>query len=392
MKTKSKTLVSRMRWVALAVFLWLGMGACYEINYFVADQDIVLAGASVTLRWSSDDFYSCSINNNVGSVPGTGSVVVTPQATTTYILNCSDSTDSDFASVLVLVVPNPTPWNEEAPMTSPAARSDHAMAFDGEKVIVFGGWDGADYLGDTWSWDGSNWVAESPMTSPPARAGHVMARIPTGVILFGGEDEGGALDDTWLWDGDEWEQISPPNAPAPRYGHAIGSDGSRVILFGGTDGTQVFGDTWRWTGLTWQRVAGLAPSARVDAQVAFDPQNTRIHLVGGRAGANVLADRWELTDFGWRLTSLTPAVRVADGAVVSDGRALLIVGGFDGTALSGDTVLGSTGLYRAIPGTIPSPPARRASAAARDPLLDEVVLFGGEGPSGELADTWIWTP
>jgi hypothetical protein len=45
------------------------------------------------------------------------------------------------------------------------------MVFDAanQKVMLFGGWDGRQPLGDTWTWDGSDWTEEG--AAAPALAG-----------------------------------------------------------------------------------------------------------------------------------------------------------------------------------------------------------------------------
>ncbi|GAC1340005.1 MAG: hypothetical protein NVSMB29_08270 [Candidatus Dormibacteria bacterium] len=51
----------------------------------------------------------------------------------------------------------------------PSARTGAAMAFDGTGVVLFGGSDGRQSLGDTWRWDGSGWAQLHPAHAPPAR-------------------------------------------------------------------------------------------------------------------------------------------------------------------------------------------------------------------------------
>lgn len=56
-----------------------------EINEFVASPlGPVIPGVAVTLRWSTRYTDTCSIDQGVGPVPGSGSVVVAPSQTTVY--------------------------------------------------------------------------------------------------------------------------------------------------------------------------------------------------------------------------------------------------------------------------------------------------------------------
>lgn len=117
------------------------------------------------------------------------------------------------------------------PVYSPLGRLSTAMAYDTAhgQVVLFGGFTpqqvghiyvGGTDLNDTWVWDGSAWTLMSPITSPPARSGHAMAYDSTHgeVVLFGGEGTA-QLNDTWAWDGVTWTQKSPRDMPSPRSGH-----------------------------------------------------------------------------------------------------------------------------------------------------------------------------
>src|SRR5262249_37925808 len=83
-------------------------------------------------------------------------------------------------------------WTELAPSARPPARANHAMATLGNNVILFGGHaptsDGlsSTVYGDTWQWDGTTWTALAPPASPPARTNHAMATLGNKVVLFGG--------------------------------------------------------------------------------------------------------------------------------------------------------------------------------------------------------------
>ena len=88
-------------------------------------------------------------------------------------------------------------WTRQIPSRSPSPRGGHAMAYDSAhgQVVLFGGYDdprGLRYLGDTWTWDGSNWIQKFPRNSPPAQFGHAMAYDSAHgqVVLFGGPANG----------------------------------------------------------------------------------------------------------------------------------------------------------------------------------------------------------
>jgi hypothetical protein len=139
----------------------------------------------------------------------------------------------------------------------PSARYMHAMAYlpARGRTVLFGGYDGA-LRADTWEWDGSAWSLRSPgggAASPSPRSGSAMAYSASRqrVVLFGGHD-GAYRDDTWEWDGTAWT-IRSGGSPSPggRTFAALAHDAARRadVVFGGiTGGTPpnyaYAGDTW----------------------------------------------------------------------------------------------------------------------------------------------------
>ena len=91
-----------------------------------------------------------------------------------------------------------------------------------DMLVIFGGSDGSKPLDETWVWDGLQWTKQAPSTIPPARTRASAATLhgPAGdrVVLFGGYDGQGALVDnvTYTWDGSDWraESASTPRPPA----------------------------------------------------------------------------------------------------------------------------------------------------------------------------------
>jgi hypothetical protein len=77
-------------------------------------------------------------------------------------------------------------------------------------AILFGGLSTVP-LGDTWSWDGTTWSEEAPPTSPPARSDAASGFDLTTeqVVLFGGSDYPDLLGDTWTYG----PLLSVPSAP-----------------------------------------------------------------------------------------------------------------------------------------------------------------------------------
>jgi hypothetical protein len=127
-----------------------------------------------------------------------------------------------------------------------------------EQVVLFGGFSRGNFVGDTWTWDGTDWTERSPAHSPAARSNTGMAYDADDgqVMLFGGASKHGALGDTWAWDGADWTERTPAHSPSPRAYFGMAYDGARaqVVLFGGQDsGGNLVGDTWTWDGTDWSR-------------------------------------------------------------------------------------------------------------------------------------------
>ena len=149
-------------------------------------------------------------------------------------------------------------WTQKSPQNSPPARYQHAMAYDSAhgQVVLFGGLNGNPEnasFADTWLWDGTNWTQGSPQTSPAARNEHAMAYDSSQgeVVLFGGIGGGG--NDTWLWDGSNWTEANPQTSPVGRSGGTMSYDSAhdQVVLFGGHGagglGSQAaLGDIWTY--------------------------------------------------------------------------------------------------------------------------------------------------
>jgi hypothetical protein len=243
-------------------------------------------------------------------------------------------------------------WTELTPATKPPAREGATMAYDpaSGQLILFGGSDNGNELGDTWAWTGTDWEQLAPTNQPPARFGATMAYDPAGerLILFGGTN-GGLLNDTWAWDGTDWEQLTPTTQPPARYFASMAYDpaSGRLILFGGN--SFVNNDTWAWDGTNWEQLTPTKqPPARFSASMAYDPAGERLILFGGSGPASYLDDTWAWGGTEWE--QLTPTA---------------------------------------------SPPARLGASMAYDDTTGQLILFGGEigeGAGTLSQETWSYHP
>src|SRR5262249_14390117 len=128
-------------------------------------------------------------------------------------------------------------WAQVA--TAPSPRYGHTMAYDlaHGRTVIFGGYNGSMYVGNTRGSNGSTWTQAST-TGPSPRYEHAMAYDTARgrIALFGGFN-GSYLGDVWEWDGTAWAQMAI--GPSPRYGHAMAYDiaRGRTVMFGGSNGS-----------------------------------------------------------------------------------------------------------------------------------------------------------
>ena len=205
-------------------------------------------------------------------------------------------------------------WTQVHPATPPSARANASMAYDPtiNKLVLFGGENGAGYLGDTWVFSTSGqWSQLFPSASPSPRASAAMTFDAEDgyMLLFGGAGSGGALGGTWEFTGSTWVQLSPSSAPAPRYGAGIidcpvlvpsgpahnPGEPQVVLLVAGTNGSDYFADTWAFLGGQWtllpSTTPGLVPFAF--GMMSNDLDDGHASVYGGLSAYGILGGFWE---------------------------------------------------------------------------------------------------
>ncbi len=328
----------------------------------------------------------------------------------------------------------------------PPARQAHSTVFDlqTDDMIVFGGTDGecggeCDF-NDVWSLSfGANpqWTQISPSgTLPPARTG-ASAAFDSGnsaLIIFGGGEGSSSpcQSDTWvlsntngIYDVPAWSQLDPGGTlPAARISHsAVYDPGSnRMIVFGGSDcsseGAQFYNDVWvltnanglsgppNWVQLTF---SGPVPSARGNHTAVYDPASNTMIIFGGTDATDQFNDVWVLSNANgvsgtptWTQLSPSgtpPSPRLGSTATYdpATNRMTLFAGNDSDTAFNDVWVLSSANGTAGTPmwtqlqpsGTLPD--TRSQLGAAFNPFTNQMVIFGGSGSDGSLADAWVLT-
>jgi hypothetical protein len=311
-----------------------------------------------------------------------------------------------------------TTWTLQRPPQSPPARDGLGMAYDTttQKVVVFGGCTRfcVQFLGDTWTWDGTNWTKEYPASSPPSehQMGMTYDDARSRVVLFGGSNSSGLLGDTWTWDGTTWTQESPPTSPPAR--DYIADDmvfdaaRSQVVLFGGSGASGLLNDTWTWDGTTWtQQTPVDSPPPGFGIPMAYDATGQEIVLYG----PPYFTDTWTWDGTTWTraqtLGTWTPTGSMSFGRAIFTATLLangkvLVAGGctdlasfcHDGTA-SAELYDPGTGIWTPTG----SMTTRRTRHTATLLSNGQVLVSGGENSdegalsSAELYDpnTGVWT-
>lgn len=296
------------------------------------------------------------------------------------------------------------------PRTANSVLADNGA---GTIVLVDAGNYGADanYLNETWTFDGSDWTrvnsglidAASPL---PGRKFACMAgRGPgTGVVLFGGESAsstGGLLNDTWTSTaGATWVKAAPATSPFARSRAAMGTRGAtETVMFGGFggNGMGVLLETWVWNDTTWTLKSPThVPGARYDHTICYGGSGGAYLggaiMFGGKGTNFEYQDTWNWTGSDWtQLTPTTPPSCRSEHCMGNDRGSgyFIMFGGRDGLGVKNDTWkldAAGTAWTKLAPATVP--PAR--VGAKMDYSNGFLIMFGGSNGVNALNDTWKW--
>lgn len=282
-------------------------------------------------------------------------------------------------------------------------RNAQAMAYDQERAVVllFGGADERQVLGDLWGWDGKAWGCLAK-DGPPPRTFPAMAydEAEKNLILFGGnrvlfgsgQEDNTFLDDMWVWDGRTWQPIQVETPPArAEAGMAYDSRRKRIVLFGGhrsVNGERVrLGDTWEWDGQQWEKVSAEGPAPRNGAAMAYDASRQRVVLFGGGGAPD---ETWEWDGKSWEQNAAAHTEGRFNSAMAYDAshQALIRYGGWTRAGRVGDTWQYDGARWARLSDT--GPAGRNHTAMVYDSRRGVIVLFGGHDGERVFGDTWEW--
>lgn len=316
-------------------------------------------------------------------------------------------TSTEMMSILLIILFNllygPELLSKCSARDSLTVRNGHAMAYDPDQALVmlFGGADDHQVLGDLWAWNGERWHCLSD-GGPPPRTFPALAYdcARKRLVLYGGnrvlfgtaEDTTTFLNDMWAWDGQAWYQIHT-TTPSARAEASIAYDSDRkyMVLFGGyrnENGKRIrLGDTWEWDGRRWVQKSAYGPAPRNGTSMAYDTHRKRTVLFGG-SGAS--GETWEWDGKDWeRILSAETEGRF-NSAMAYDAKRQVLVrfGGWTGKERVGDTWRYDGSHWTRV--THNGPAARNHTSMTYDNQRELIVLFGGHDGDRVFGDTWEW--
>jgi hypothetical protein len=198
-------------------------------------------------------------------------------------------------------------WTEVFPTTPAPYRQNHSLAYDPvrHRVVLYGGSGpvaGLSELFDhTWEYDGTTWSQIATAHAPPPRQGATMTFDPRlgRIVLFGGSDSNDVMGDTWTYDGSDWIQLALTESPGGRSEHTMVFDQARgsLLVFGGHDTTAIeLHDVWELTGSTWREILPIPslplPSIRDRHVMTYDAAHRQVVLWGGISATLAQRDTW----------------------------------------------------------------------------------------------------
>ncbi len=191
----------------------------------------------------------------------------------------------------------PEVWTPTAVNGAPAGRAGATAVWTGSEMIVWGGYDGTNWLGSGGAYDPvlDVWSPVSSVAAPTPRGNHTAVWTGARMLVWGGYDGTNRLDTGGSYDpvADQWTPTSVVAAPSGRERHTAVWTGTRMIVWGGTigqappacDGERADGgvydpatDTWSPVGTTGAPMSRYAHVAvwDGDAMIVWGGQNDSV--------------------------------------------------------------------------------------------------------------------
>ncbi len=209
-----------------------------------ADPETIQVGESSTLTWNSTHADSAVIDQGIGSVPASGSIMVSPTETTTYTITATGPDGTASANVKVAVIPH-----EIKLTTSDVAENDwfgYSVDINGDHAIVGASHDddsgmnsGSAYI---FTREGSIWTQQVKLTAGDTALGDVFGHsvsISGDYAIVGAflDDDGGVSSGSayiFKHDGSTWieqAKLTASDAAAGDwFGYSVSISGDYAIV------------------------------------------------------------------------------------------------------------------------------------------------------------------
>jgi len=225
-------------------------------------------------------------------------------------------------------------WETTTTVNAPSPRFIHTATWTGDKMIVWGGYDGNNYVNTGGIYDPATdtWAPIDTTGAPTTRFNHTAVWTGDKMIVWGGFDGAAAVNTGGIYDpaSDSWSPIDTTGAPSARRLHTAVWTGDKMIVWGGYDGSSInTGGIYDPTNNEWSAISAVnAPSARYHHGTVWTG-NEMIVWGGSANGTNFNSGGiYDPTNDIWSSTSsaYSPSARYAPSAVWT-GSSMIIWGG-----------------------------------------------------------------
>jgi hypothetical protein len=131
----------------------------------------------------------------------------------------------------------PTRWVTVSPVNAPSARSGYSAVWTGQKMLVWGGQSGGNFLADGAAFDpvANAWSPITLNNGPAARSAHAALWSGQEMLIFGGVADLGTLADGAAYEpvAGKWRVLSAAGNPQARSSAMAAWSGSALLIFGG---------------------------------------------------------------------------------------------------------------------------------------------------------------
>jgi N-acetylneuraminic acid mutarotase len=251
--------------------------------------------------------HSLNSANTTGDLPsGRNGHTATLHGADIYIIGGWNSSNSQTTKEIFVLHLNTLAWEKIDPIGEPMVSCNmHSANLHNDKIYVFRGGDGTNYLNDLHFFDiiKKTWnsVANKGFLPSP-RANHASAVFDRFLYIFGGWNGVDRLNDMFkfAFESGEWEKVwMKGNIPRPRAGMSLNAVTHGVMMFGGSGVSSAsYNDLYFFDvqSSTWNEciVEGDIPSARA-GHTLTSMTSLQLVLIGGSSGSQY-ADSWFILD------------------------------------------------------------------------------------------------